>query len=263
LRIWVFFGALTVILYYLYSHRWSASTTEKLSTSFHSSTVKCAFNASRFAEMKRSQYGEDEALLQYFKGRCGGTYVELGALDGDICSNTYAYNKALGWKGVLVELVPASFAKLKVNRQDELAVVHAAVCEQEGQVHFVERESATSGVWEFAAPSFRSQWWGNLKLSETVLIDCLPLRTILGQVNKDNFFADFFSLDVEGAELVVLQSIDFRRAAFGIVIVEADEHNEFKNLLVKAFLASKGYIFLKHLVNSDWFVNSQISTFYE
>ena len=55
---------------------------------------------------------------------------------------------------------------------------------------------------------------------------------------------DFFSLDVEGAEMSVLESIDFDRTAFGVVLIEADEHNEMKNLAMRQFLELRGYTFL-------------------
>ena len=57
---------------------------------------------------------------------------------------------------------------------------------------------------------------------------------------RDPFFADFLSLDVEGAELQVLESLDFRRSAFGIVLVEADTGNRSKNEGVRRLLVENG-----------------------
>lgn len=233
---------------------------------FHSNTVPCDINQSEFQNHSKSQFREDANLFPYFKGLCNGTYLELGAVDGIHFSNTYAFHKAMNWKGVLIELTPENAAKLKVNRPDELAVIHAAVCATQGKVHYVDvkfGKGVVSGVWEFSAPSFRSQWWGSLDLKNTTEIDCLPMQKILANVQEHSFYADFFSLDVEGGELSVLESIDFSKAAFGIVIVEADEHSPFKNLRVRTLLASKGYDFMNHIANSDWFVNRQFSSFYQ
>ena len=47
---------------------------------------------------------------------------------------------------------------------------------------------------------------------------------------------DFFSLDVEGAEYGVLQSLDFAKYSFGIIVVEADGHNKMKNMAVRTLL---------------------------
>ena len=64
-----------------------------------------------------SQLGEDRHLNgQFFKGQRGGVFVEMGALDGLKYSNSYAFEHALGWSGVLIEANPASCAKLFRNR---------------------------------------------------------------------------------------------------------------------------------------------------
>jgi hypothetical protein len=72
---------------------------------------------------------------------------------------------------------------------------------------------------------------------------------------QERLFVDFLSLDVEGAELEVLQSVDYAKAAFGVILVEADSFNASKNAMVRSFLAEKGYMFLYHHQRSDWFVN--------
>jgi len=36
---------------------------------------------------------------------------------------------------------------------------------------------------------------------------------------------EFTSLDVEGAEMLVLESIDFNQISFEIMFIEANEHN--------------------------------------
>jgi hypothetical protein len=57
-----------------------------------------------------------------------------------------------------VELGPSNFKKLLVNRPNELALVHAGVCEEKRTLHYVER-GVVGGIWEFAAPGFKKQWW--------------------------------------------------------------------------------------------------------
>ena len=41
----------------------------------------------------KSQSEEDEKLLGWFRTMCGGTYLELGGLDGVLYSNSYVFNK--------------------------------------------------------------------------------------------------------------------------------------------------------------------------
>lgn len=225
------------------------------STVEHCSSVN--FESSWFM----SQSSEDRHLMLFFQKYCNGVYVELGALDGLTYSNTYVFHKALNWKGILVELSPQNYEKLKLNRPNEIELVNAAVCSQKSVVHYIEA-GAVGGVWEFTAERFREAWWGkNKKIEDATPIQCLPLSQIFFKINSF-FFADILSLDVEGSELDVLNSIDFNSAAFGVILVESDNMNISKNVAVRNLLINKGYIFLYWYQHSDWFINANFQNIY-
>ena len=215
----------------------------------------------------KSQSGEDKTLLvNWFNGICNGTYMEMGALDGIKFSNSFVFHQKLHWKGVLVELGPKNYQRLVENRPHELATVHAGVCQQNGTLHYVER-NAVGGIWEFASPSFREQWWKGIELKYSKHVqelNCRPLQDILDQQlgTTSPLFFDFFSLDVEGAELEALQSIEFERVGFGILLVEADVHDPDKNMALRALVESKGYTFLMEQSRSYWFINDEFSSIY-
>lgn len=53
---------------------------------------------------------------------------------------------------------------------------------------------------------------------------------------------DFFSLDVEGSELVVVSTLDFEKISVDTFCIELDEHDPPpKNRRVENLLAQKGY----------------------
>ena len=212
----------------------------------------------------KSQNQEDSVLLRWFKGLCGGTYLEMGALNGLSGSNSYLFNKQLGWKGLLIEPSPNQFNDLVRNRPDELATVQAAVCDSEQTLHYVNK-GAVGGIWEFTTPSYRASWWKNITLDspEVLTISCKPMSKILDQHVGETVYFDFYSLDVEGAELTVLQSIDFDKVGFGIIFLEASGHNERKNLAVKSLLTSNGYVFMMNEKRSDWFMNKDFVNIYK
>ena len=107
----------------------------------------------------KSQDKEDQYVVRkYFKGLCGGTYLELGALDGVRFSNSHLFEFGFGWSGVLIEPNPASFAKLQQNRPNNM-LHNFAVCNSPRYVHFIESgDGAVTGILEFMAPSFRAAW---------------------------------------------------------------------------------------------------------
>jgi len=210
----------------------------------------------------KSQSGEDRTLLQYFHGLCGGTYLEMGGLDGVRFSNSYVFNKGLGWRGLLVELGPDNYAELIKKRTTELATVNVGVCDKKRTIHYVER-LAVGGIWEFMAEEFRQRWWPHLTINDTVAIECLPLQDIIKENLGETFYFDFFSLDVEGSEFEALTSLDFEKVGFGIILVEADAHNVRKNFAVRALLERNGYIFLEFSMRSYWFVNNKFDIIYK
>ena len=184
-------------------------------------------------------------------------------MDGIRFSNTYVFNKVLGWNGVLVELGPKNFANLQKNRPNEIANVHAGVCGKKTKLHYVEpKEKAVGGIWEFASESFRKQWWPGVKLEDTPTIDCEPLKDLLETHATNTTYFDFFSLDIEGAELDALLSLDYSKVGFGVIFVEADEHNKRKNNALRTFLEQQGYIFLWQKDRSDWFINKDFHSIY-
>jgi FkbM family methyltransferase len=171
----------------------------------------------------------------------------MGALDGDRFSNTHAFYSSpdLGWKGVNVEVDPESYARLVINRKNDIANVHAAVCDDTRTIHFAMGTSkAVGGIWEFATEDYREKWWPGVTLERTVPVQCAPLNVILDQaLGTGHHYFDFWSLDVEGAELSVLRGTDFEKLGFGIIIVESHGDTPLADMddEIIEFLNERGY----------------------
>jgi hypothetical protein len=244
------------------------SSATPIPTFFRSEAHRCPLQDIASLSQKKllkSQQGEDQHLLSFFNGLCGGTYLEMGALDGRLYSNSFAFHKALDWKGLLVELTPESYLRLVENRPSELAVVNAAVCDQPKKIHYYskQRQPAVSGVWEFAPTEFRELWWPGITLADTQEIDCRPLREIIATNVGEPAFFDFFSFDIEGSEFMALQGLDFSKVGFGIIFIERQPNNPMKNLAIRTIMERNGYIYLYEKSNSVWFVNAHFDEIYK
>lgn len=55
------------------------------------------------------------------------------------------------------------------------------------------------------------------------LIQCYPLNDLLAAVGVTH--VDYFSLDVQGAELAILKTIDFNVAIIDIIVLEVFDNN--------------------------------------
>mmetsp|Transcript_3437 Transcript_3437/g.12239 ORF Transcript_3437/g.12239 Transcript_3437/m.12239 type:complete len:323 (+) Transcript_3437:3216-4184(+) len=200
---------------------------------------KCLPSKTKLNKKKfRSQRMED-ALLDHhvFKGRTGGIFLEIGGLDGLKFSNSWYFEQSLCWRGILIEGLPSSFEKMKNNRP--LAVnIGRAVCSQAGVVSYViGNNSATAGLERHMDEDFKQMWH---KSSNKVDVCCNPMNEILQPIMVP--YLNLLSIDVEGAEEIILKTIDWANLPVEVIVVETDERfmQENKVNQITNFLQSKG-----------------------
>lgn len=238
-----------------------------------SQAVPCPVGTTVDATLFKAQFGEDHDLMAFFGTLCDGTYLEMGALDGVMFSNSYAFRFGLGWKGFLLEASPRNYKSLVKNRPNELAVVHAGVCAKAQDLHWVEGKfQATGGFLEFASKHHKTKFFTEATLKNAQVVKCQPLQDILDErFDSSNLFFDFYSLDIEGGELAALQTIDFDRVSFGVILVESSGQNLLKDMAVRTLLEAQGYRYLennpsnsdKKTMESDWFIHKEWHSIYK
>ena len=179
------------------------------------------------------------------------TYMEIGAHDGVRESNSRMFDVCLGWNGLLVEPHPKNYARTVQLRPNAHHINVAPSCmgNDTGTVSFPEHMYTSAQVNETGS-----------KLE----IHCGPLQYYLDALLIHH--VDFWSLDVEGEELHVLQTIDFERTQIDVIIAESDNRlrhlPEFQQKVkdVRIFLQSKGYLMLTsvRVHKSDVFLNKKV-----
>jgi len=183
-----------------------------------------------------SQGREDLTLThRYFCGKRRGTFVEIGALDGIWGTNTKFLEDAMGWRGALIEGNPANSVKLVKNRPRN-KIFEMAVCQEGvGTLSFLGDAGGVGGAINTMAKSHQNQWNRAAKMHT---VPCKPLGSILREARMRH--VDLFSLDVEGAELAVLETMDWEIPVC-IWVVELDGQNAAKDEKVRQLLLKKGY----------------------
>ena len=187
-----------------------------------------------------SQDGEDLSVYrEFFQSRTGpGTVLEMGALDGVGLSNSLFYERCLGWRAILLEGQPENCKKMFVNRPAATAIC-TAICHTEygGTVEFTRDPGPIAGAPATMSPSFKKAFHAPRVLADTIRVPCAPMHTHLALHGIQHI--DFFSLDVEGAELVVLDTIDWHRLTVDVMMVERDAWNDARNQRVRALLLER------------------------
>ena len=89
------------------------------------------------------------------------------------------------------------------------------------------------------------------KSGKIINVECFPLASILFSLNQTS--VDFLSLDVEGVELDILQTIPFDLLDIKILTVEYRHAKKGKHS-VKKFMESKGYQVLMEIPEALDFV---------
>tara|TARA_B110000114_G_scaffold185052_1_gene230638 strand:+ start:2205 stop:3260 length:1056 start_codon:yes stop_codon:yes gene_type:complete len=176
-----------------------------------------------------------------------GTFVEIGANDGLHMSNSWFFERHLGWRGMCVEANPQVFTRLQHNRPGCIninALISSDRRDPDAQVPFIsfyrnpgEEKVQTAKDWETGLSGIEgSEHSGNHEISSFdraqkfaartpglhVLRSMLPVQSFARLFAKHKFEEiDFLSIDVEGNELAVLRSIDFRSTFIRVIVTEA------------------------------------------
>lgn len=160
-----------------------------------------------------SQFGED-AIVHSLVNDCSGGYIDIGSGHPVRFSNTYAFYKR-GARGLLVEPIASNVDHTRLVRPQDL-VVQSLCGPDEVSVPFFEYEqyeySTTSRerVDQLAVSGFRP-----------VRDYSLDVRTLASLVAEAGLFRpDLLSVDVEGAELGVLESADWSRFRPAVIAIE-------------------------------------------
>ena len=195
--------------------------------------------------MYYSQCGEDEFLnTKYFKGMINGTYIELGALDGVLYSNTKYFEDKLNWRGILIEPHPLKYDNLTVNRPNNYLFNNLVSCLTEDVVFrfFIDNYSGVSGVEHTLPQEHLSGFFSQVPEPQSrMIIKPKSLTEIVKSTDIKHI--DLLSLDVEGHEYEVLLSWDFS-VPIDIILIETLGGSQIeKEQMCRDILVKNGYRF--------------------
>lgn len=195
-----------------------------------------------------SQLGQDLLAVAALDGKRDGFFVEFGAGDGELLSNTNLLEKRFGWKGILAEPDPASFAKATLARN--CVVDPRAVTGSTGEVRLFQ----PNGLYGSLVPPEPIEEVNNHE-DPLITVESVSLEGLLAAWNAPHQI-DFLSIDIEGGELDVLRDFDFNAYKFGLITVEHN-YDEVKRVKIQSILERAGYRRVCAAVSlwDDWWVS--------
>jgi FkbM family methyltransferase len=191
-----------------------------------------------------SEAGQDAWLAaNIFKGKQGGTFVEIGGYDGVTGSNCLHFEMMCGWRGVIVEASPTYHARAAAVRRSPC--LRLAVSDQEGEAEFLQVEAGLTQMGRLLAAGGREVIEADPKHRGAVVrVPTRPLASILRDQGMQS--VDFISLDVEGFEQRILSVFPFGEFDVGAWCIENPQGRALHDLM-----AANGYNRLAEAMGPD------------
>jgi FkbM family methyltransferase len=183
-----------------------------------------------------AQCGEDMILETIFLNRKNGFYVDIGANNPIIQSNTHYFYKK-GWKGINIDANPKSMKYFnKVRKRD--ANLNIPISDKEELLDY----------YIFSSSFFNTFSKEQMEVYKDMLVDTqqLQTQTLENLLNKHliNKEIDFLSIDTEGWDLKVLKSNNWNKYRPKVILIEFliyENNDGVEKSEIAKFLTNLGY----------------------
>jgi FkbM family methyltransferase len=209
----------------------------------------------RHASESSAQLLQDLFVRWKLGDRRDGFFVEFGATDGVELSNTLYLEKHRSWSGILAEPGRCWHPALMANRT--CAIETRCVWKRTGETLLFNEVAwaELSTLQSFSQRDAHSLSRQNGTLYE---VETVSLNDLLAERGAPNVI-DYLSIDTEGSEFEILESLDFDRYTFRIITVEhnhtADRSRVFELLSAHGY----GRVFPQLSRWDDWYVHASVS----
>ena len=187
--------------------------------------------------IKKKSYsmdGEDIFILNHFKNKNNGFYIDVGCYHPLHRNNTFLLHKN-GWSGINIDIHQFSIDLFNYLRPDDVNLNCAVSNSNRVTKMFYQKKlSQLSTIDEKQA---KIAFQGNIKTSE---IKCFTLDAILEKLKFNDKKIDLLDIDVEGADLKVLKGFSLEKFKPELICVEIHE-KEIKDSEIYEYLSNFSY----------------------
>ena len=199
----------------------------------------------------------DKDIIEKYFNFDGGFFIEVGGNDGITQSNTAHLEFNKNWKGVLIEAIPYKY-DLMVNNRPNSICINGCLSNVDNDIVTFNDVNLMSFIENSRKGEINDELWitegekcQNITRQKYEL-STKRLQTIIDEHNIQKI--DFFSLDVEGHELNVLQGIDFLRTRPHYILIECTHKEE-----VFDFMLNNNYECVDKFVIHDYLFKDKLN----
>lgn len=177
-----------------------------------------------------------------------GFYVDVGAHHPQRFSNTYFFYKR-GWSGINIDATPGSMKPFRIMRPRDINIEVAISNEEKELTLFLYNDPALNTLDKDLTVKRTNP---DYCVTETKTIKTVSLTSILEKHLPEGKSINFLSVDVEGLDLEVLYSNDWKRFRPEVILIEQTQifFEDIKGIESYKFLKSQGYNLLAKSFNT-------------
>lgn len=198
----------------------------------------------RLQRLSVSQLGQDLWVLDQSDYKRRGFFVEFGATDGVLLSNSWLLEKEFGWRGICAEPNPKFFVQLSENRS--CTISNACIAGDTGREVVFILADAYGGIADYAhADSHADKRDAYIAAGNVIHLKTISLNDFLIQHNAPREI-DYLSIDTEGSELEILTAFPFQE--WNIRLLSIEHNFTPQRSEIRALLESHGY----QCIEKEW-----------
>lgn len=210
-------------------------------------------DSKKYKQISYSQSGEDLIINFIFNALRikEPSYIDIGAHHPFWLSNTaYFYKK--GCRGINIEPNPQLIRNFYKHRAKDINL-NIGISDKDENLDFYIISTPTMSTFSFEEAK-RLEQETSFRIVEKKEIPVRKIQTILDEYHQ-GIFPDFLSLDVEGLEFEILNSIDFENNFPKVICLEtitySEKNDERKEINLIDLLITNGYF-----IYGDTYINT-------
>ena len=185
-----------------------------------------------------SQLHQDLFVCNELNQKRNGFFVEFGAADGRLFSNTYMLEDGLNWTGILAEPARIFRERLPLNRP-RCSIDFRCVWKRSGELLEFSEDGELSTIAGEFSEALDISCKGHRIEKTRYQVETVSLNDLLSQHYAPSEI-DYVSIDTEGSEYDILSAFDFDKYNVEIFTIEHGQNTPIRQKIYD-FMTSKGY----------------------